>query len=458
MEGWRGRLKIKRMVKTKSLVLYQFTSGVGPYSADRDSQITLPLDSPLRLPQDPRVPELPPHAPKLRITVPIYSTRPLLEARFMSFHEEIWTDVMHGTMAPKDHREFMMRLYIENEILIRSRSMAMEDQVGDIEGTGPRRMTLVTQTFQAQVRSTASPYRYKDPFVTSESDASPTKRVRVNQNNYQSGESYNSRMEAVLEAPSYPDVPGDVNEEAGVIDPTLLQWNYPEPDELPSPGNGGKRTPTDSPEKPKELPEDISQPLLIPHGDGLGLSDEQLKSLLKLTKPARHKRASKVFSKNGYTFAKFKWLDEDNLTAKASQKQSEIDFYEAIGRSITRNGDPHHYVKLFQWTNPATREIIFPSLELAAEALENYGKPNEEMMELRNTAMTPLCGTKPARKRKAGNAEDAGNGDGGMQIEWTHSDLKHVFDPETETVPDNPFWNVVKTESDVVKTEPMDEW
>lgn len=364
----------------------------------------------------------------------------------MCFHEEIWTDIMHGTMAPIDHREFMMRVYIENEILIRSRSMSMEDQGGNIEGTGPRRMALATGTFTTHLKGSMNSYRYKDPLDTSESNDSPTKRMRPEQDSEQQGEDYVFHTGYNLEAPFYPEPREYPNEETNFGN-SMYQFKHFESAELQSPRKGTKKNAKGSPKKNNEIPEDVREALLIPYGDGLNLSHEQLQSLLKLTAPSRHKRASQVFNKTGKTFVKFKYLDEEKVTARASEKQKSIDFYETIARDLTRNGDPNHYVKLFQWTNPATGEVLYPSVELAAEALEDYGKPNLEMSELKQTVMSLLCGTKQTRKRKAGGADDE---DRGTNIEWTHSDLKHVFDPDTETVPDNPYWYVAKK-------EPMDE-
>lgn len=352
---------------------------------------------------------------------------------------------MHGTMAPIHHREFMMRLYIENELLIRSRSMSMEDQGGNIEGTGPRRMTLATATFQPEVKYTPNPYKYMDPLATKEHEESPTKRMKPQQGNRRQGESPMLFTGYDMEAPVFPGFRDYENANTNFPNP-MYQSSHFGPAEPHSPKKITAKSPKKTYKNNIEVPRDVREALLLPRGDGLNLSHEQLLSLLKLTAPSRHKRASKVFSLKGHTFAQFKYLDEGKVTAKTSEKQKVLDFYEKIAEGLTRNGDPNHYVKLFQWTDPTTGEVLYPSIKLAAEALEDYGKPNPEMLELKNTVMSLLCGTKQTKKRKVDGADAADDEDRTRGIEWTHQDLKHVFDPETETVPDNPYWYVVKDE------------
>lgn len=81
---------------------------------------------------------------------------------------------MHSSLSVKDHQEFMMRQFIENELVIMSRVMTLQNdgsKSADIECTGPDMLTAATRTFQKQTK--AHKKRYRDP-TPKESRASTT--------------------------------------------------------------------------------------------------------------------------------------------------------------------------------------------------------------------------------------------------------------------------------------------
>jgi hypothetical protein len=283
----------------------------------------------------------------------------LVEARFATFSEEVWSDIMHNMMDPMEHRLFMMRQYIENEIVILSRSQ--EYQPDHIEGTGPIRMAYASKTFKKQ--RVGGRNVYDDPFI----DEEPT-------------ETYISLL------------------------------------------------------KLRGLPEDLLEAFKIPEGDGLNLYPDQLRSLLKLKAGDRRKRASKIFNKDGHAYRAFAYVEKEKEEIAQSENERNED-YENICSRLTRNGDANYYTRLFAWTDPQGT-VHYPDVNLAAEALENHGIPNEVIEKLEKRLVSFLCGSGLPGQRKGKK-----KGDDECHVEWTHTDLKHVFDPERETVPDNPSWN-----------------
>jgi len=266
---------------------------------------------------------------------------------------------MHNIMDPMDHRVFMMRQYIENEILIPSRSQDYEPD--DIEGSGPLRMAHATKTFKKQ----RLPHRiqHDDPFILKEGETPASMRLRM-----------------------------------------------------------------------QKIPADVLEAFRIPEGDGLELSHDQLRSLLKLKGADRRKRASRVFNANGHALPRYAYLEEEKAPLRDFEN-TKNEYYENVARGLTRNGDPAHYARLFAWTDP-DGQVHYPSAELAAEALKNHGLPNEEMEKLEKRCVSFLCGSGLPGKLKGDK-----KGKYECHVEWTHTGLEHIFDPERETVPDNPLWN-----------------
>jgi hypothetical protein len=182
------------------------------------------------------------------------------------------------------------------------------------------------------------------------------------------------------------------------------------------------------------IPEDVLDAFKIPEGDGLNLSQEQLRSLLKLKAGDRRKRASKIFNIDGHAYPRYAYLEEEKESIVKYENEKN-EYYENIGRRLARNEDPEHYVSLFAWTD-LEGHVHYPSVCLAAEALKNHGLPNEEMEKLEKRSMSFLCGSGLPGQRKSDK-----KGKEHCHVEWTHTDIEHVFDPERERVPDNPLWN-----------------
>lgn len=140
---------------------------------------------------------------------------------------------------------------------------------------------------------------------------------------------------------------------------------------------------------------------------------------MKLPGQDAHKRASRVFNPVGKAYTHFQYLEVDK-NASIKTEADKVAQFKQLQETLQENGDPDYYVKLFTWLDPNAAELHYPSRDLAVECLDNRDMPNEEMKVFAEKAKALLSGQRP------------------MTVVHTHDHIKHVFDPQTETVPGNP--------------------
>lgn len=160
----------------------------------------------------------------------------------------------------RTHQEFRMRQYIHNELTIYSRTLDFQPE--NIEGTGPIRMILATRTFQKPKATPRQTYR------------DPGQQEKADQESFESN--------------------NDSSDEGNDTSASQYhQWSA-------KPNGKGKAKITRRRTRVKRvLPDDISEAFKIPEGNGLDLSDQQLKLLMKLNRKDIRKRAFAVFRSNG---------------------------------------------------------------------------------------------------------------------------------------------------------------